>query len=150
MTTKRDQFREWLRDFIASLNDSDDAKDYLLTRGERDEIADSAARIWEGDISPSEADRLYDESPADPVSNEEVEGLVADAAKKVFDAAYIVRVLKLYRLDCLTDMEGADAGEFAEAESGFNAAQYIAERIGVWNSLKAAEAALAKSKEENQ
>lgn len=48
MTTKREQFTEWLRDFIASLNDSDDAKDYLLTRGERDEIADAAARIWEG------------------------------------------------------------------------------------------------------
>jgi len=48
MTTKREQFTEWLRDFVAALNDSDDAKDYLLTRGERDEIADAAARIWEG------------------------------------------------------------------------------------------------------
>jgi len=69
MTTKREQFTEWLRDFIASLNDSDDAKDYLLTRGERDEIADAAARIWEGDISPAEADKLYDEAPADPMSD---------------------------------------------------------------------------------
>lgn len=50
--------------------------------------------------------------------------------------SFVVAKLKEFRLDCLTDMEGADDDEFTEAEHGFNAGQYIAERLGVWVQLQ--------------
>ena len=57
-------------------------------------------------------------------------GEIADKAREIY-SRHTVATIKTFQLDCMTDMEGADADEFTEAEAGYNAAGYSAERLGL-------------------